>query len=85
MTSAKRKSQKHLSGLYTHCFARVSKRVKSFHTLLTLLTAGGCSNVEWGPPCCDLPDLRKALEGSLWHVDGVVQGDHVRFAVDPQH
>lgn len=33
----------------------------------------------------DLPDLRKVVEGSLWHVDGVVQGDHVRFTVDPQH
>lgn len=33
----------------------------------------------------DLPDFRKVVEGSLWHVDGVVQGDHVRFTVDPQH
>lgn len=33
----------------------------------------------------DLPDLRKVVEGSLGHVDGVVQGDHVRFTVDPQH
>lgn len=37
------------------------------------------------PPPPDLPDFRKVVEGSLWHVDGVVQGDHVRFTVDPQH
>lgn len=40
MTSAERKSQEHLSGL-SHTVAHVSKRVKSFHTLLTLLTTGG--------------------------------------------
>lgn len=34
---------------------------------------------------CDLPDLRQVLAGSVGHLDGVVQGDHVRLAVDPQH
>lgn len=39
-------------------------------------------------PCwdsADLPDLREAVQGSFGHIDGVIQGDHVRFVVDPQH
>lgn len=37
------------------------------------------------PAPADLPDLRKAVQRRLGHIDGVVQGDHVGFAVDPQH
>lgn len=33
----------------------------------------------------DLPDFRKIVEGSLGHLNSVVQSDHMRLIVDPQN
>lgn len=47
--------------------------------------AGSSKRCDLHQRSCDLPDLRQVLAGSVGHLDGVVQGDHVRLAVDPQH
>lgn len=47
--------------------------------------AGSSKRCDLHQRHCDLPDLRQVLAGSVGHLDGVVQGDHVRLAVDPQH
>lgn len=49
------------------------------------LRAGVQSDARSCPQCSDPPDLGEVLGGGLGHVDGVVQGDHVGLAVDPQH
>lgn len=33
----------------------------------------------------DSPNFRQVLEGGRWHVDGVVESDHMWLTVDPQH
>lgn len=33
----------------------------------------------------DSPNFRQVLEGGLWHLDGVVESDHMWLTVDPQH
>lgn len=33
----------------------------------------------------EITDFWKVLQGRLRHLDGVVQGDHMRFTVDPQN
>lgn len=33
----------------------------------------------------ELTDFRNILDGGLWHMDGVVQSNHMGLAVDPQH